>query len=133
MTAIFVGSFDPFHDGHRSIIERALRLFSRVVVGVGANPQKQYMYTPDERVALIREALGDSIEVEAYEGLTIDFARRHGAHYIVKGVRNADDFVYEQQQARWNKEHGDIETVLLLAEPELEELSSTSIRKEIMG
>lgn len=131
-TAVFVGSFDPFHDGHKSIVQRALQLFDRVVVGIGINPDKQYMFSVEERIERIRAAFPDSdIAVEAYSGLTIDFARSHGAQYIVKGVRNATDFVYEQQQAEWNKQHGGIETVLLLAEPGLEELSSTNVRKAL--
>lgn len=131
-TAVFVGSFDPFHDGHKSIVQRALQLFDRVVVGIGINPDKQYMFSVEERIERIRAVFPDSdIAVEAYSGLTIDFARSHGAQYIVKGVRNATDFVYEQQQAEWNKQHGEIETVLLLAEPGLEELSSTNVRKAL--
>lgn len=131
-TAVFVGSFDPFHDGHKSIVQRALQLFDRVVVGIGINPDKQYMFSVEERIERIRVAFPDSdIAVEAYSGLTIDFARSHGARYIVKGVRNATDFVYELQQAEWNKQHGGIETVLLLAEPGLEELSSTNVRKAL--
>lgn len=131
-TAVFVGSFDPFHDGHKSIVQRALQLFDRVVVGIGINPDKQYMFSVEERIERIRAAFPDNdIAVEAYSGLTIDFARSHGAQYIVKGVRNATDFVYEQQQAEWNKQHGGIETVLLLAEPGLEELSSTNVRKAL--
>jgi len=125
--SIFVGSFDPFHEGHASIIRRALNLFDKVVVGIGVNPQKQYMFSIEERIERIKAVFPD-ILVEAYEDLTIDFARRHGAEYIVKGVRNADDFVYEQEQALWNKDHGGIETILFLAEPGLENLSSTSIR-----
>lgn len=131
-TAVFVGSFDPFHDGHKSIVQRALQLFDRVVVGIGINPDKQYMFSVEERIERIRAVFPDNdIAVEAYSGLTIDFARSHGAQYIVKGVRNATDFVYEQQQAEWNKQHGGIETVLLLAEPGLEELSSTNVRKAL--
>lgn len=131
-TAVFVGSFDPFHDGHKSIVQRALQLFDRVVVGIGINPDKQYMFSVEERIERIRAAFPDGdITVEAYSGLTIDFARSHGAQYIVKGVRNATDFVYEQQQAEWNKQHGGIETVLLLSEPGLEELSSTNVRKAL--
>lgn len=127
---IYVGSFDPFHEGHASIVRRALALFDEVVVGIGVNPDKQYMFSVEERIERIKAAFPD-ITVEAYSDLTIDFAKRHDAGYIVKGVRNATDFVYEQQQAEWNKQHGGIETVLLFAEPGLEELSSTIVRKEL--
>lgn len=127
--AIFVGSFDPFHEGHMSIVSRALKLFDEVVVGIGVNPEKTYMFSIDERISRIKTVFPD-ITVEAYEGLTIDFAHRHSAEYIIKGVRNAEDFSYEQQQALWNKEHGGIETILLFAEPGLEKVSSTSIRNK---
>ena len=131
-TAIFVGSFDPFHAGHKSIVDRAARLFDKVVVGVGVNPDKHYMLSTEERVARTKDALKDTgVFVEAYEGLTIDFARRHNAQYIVKGVRNAEDFINEKWQAEWNKQHGAVETVLLLAEPELEQLSSSKIRTSV--
>ena len=132
-TAVFVGSFDPFHEGHKSIVDRALQLFDNVVVGIGVNPEKTYMLSANDRKEMIRNAYPDEqrIAVEVYDDLTIDFARRHNARYIIKGVRNAD--VYEQRQALWNKEHGNIETIILLAEPGLENVSSTAIRKEIKG
>lgn len=125
--AVFVGSFDPFHEGHASIVRRALKLFDNLVIGIGVNPDKTYMFTAGERKNII-ESKFPQIEVEIYEGLTIDFCKKHDANYIIKGVRNEQDFLYEQQQARWNKEHGNIETILLFAEQELEELSSTKIR-----
>ena len=134
-TAVFVGSFDPFHEGHKSIVDRALQLFDNIVVGIGVNPEKTYMLSANDRKEMIRNAYPyeQRIVVDVYDDLTIDFARRHNARYIIKGVRNADDFVYEQRQALWNKEHGNIETIILLAEPGLENVSSTAIRKEIKG
>ena len=132
LTAVFVGSFDPFHEGHASIVKRALRLFDRLVIGIGVNPEKHYLYTIEERKSRIK-ALFPTVEVESYEGLTVDFARSHGAEYIIKGVRNAQDFTYEQQQALWNKQHGGMETILLLAEPGLEEVSSTKIRENVLS
>lgn len=133
LISIFVGSFDPFHEGHKSIVDRALSLFDKVVVGIGVNPEKKYMFSVEERIERIRLFFPDEerITVEAYDDLTIDFAKRHRASYIVKGVRNAEDFVYEQKQAQWNKEHGGIETILLFAEPGLEDISSTKVRKQI--
>lgn len=130
---LFVGSFDPFHEGHESIVTRALELFDKVVVGIGVNPEKTYMYTPMERKKMIEDAFigNERVVVRTYTGLTIDFARFVGASHIVKGVRNADDFTYEQVQAAWNKEHGGIETILFFAEPGLEDLSSTKIRSDL--
>ncbi len=130
---VFPGSFDPFHEGHRNIVMRALDLFDEVVVGIGVNPDKQYMFSVEERLNKIQSEFQDNprVTVEAYEGLTIDFARKHQALYIIKGVRDIADFEYEQKQARWNKSHGGIETLLLLAEDGLESVSSTKIREEI--
>mgnify|MGYP004445087613 FL=1 len=131
-TAIFVGSFDPFHEGHKNRVERALQLFDNVIVGVGVNPQKQYKFSLEERLEQIKATLSEyDITVEAYSDLTIDFARRHKAQYIVKGVRNATDYLYEKETAAWNKAHGGVETILLLAEPKLEEVSSTRLRNEL--
>lgn len=129
-TCIFVGSFDPFHEGHASVLRRARELFDEVVVGIGINPKKQYMFTVEERLMKIKTLFPD-VTVETYEGLTIDFAHKHGAQHIVKGIRNEADFLYEREQALFNKEHGDIETIFLLAEPGLENVSSTRIRNEI--
>lgn len=133
MKAIFVGSFDPFHEGHRSVVLRAVKLFDTVVIGIGVNPQKHYMYSVEERTQIIADSLAgiDGIEIDHYSDLTIDFARRKNADYIVKGVRNAEDFVYEQQQALWNKQHSGLETILLLAEPGMEDISSTKIKESL--
>ena len=132
-TAVFVGSFDPFTEGHADIARRALLLFDHLVIGVGVNPKKEYMFSTDQRVSLIRKAMADDsrIEVEAYSDLTIDFARRHNARAIVKGLRNADDFVYEMPQADYNRQHGGIETVFLPSTPELRNVSSTAVRQAI--
>ncbi len=130
---LFVGSFDPFHAGHRSIVQRALSIFGEVVVAVAVNPDKHYMYSVEERMQKIRAEFSDNphVTVDHIEGLTIDYCRSHGICHIVKGVRNAVDFEYERQQAVWNKEHGQVETLLLFAEPGLENVSSTIIRENI--
>ncbi len=130
---LFVGSFDPFHEGHRSIVQRALSIFGEVVVAVAVNPDKHCMYTTQERMARIRAEFHDNprIIVDHVEGLTIDYCRSHGISHIVKGVRNAIDFEYERKQAEWNKQHGQVETLLLFAAPGLENVSSTAIRDNI--
>ncbi len=129
--AVFVGSFDPFHDGHKNVVERALRVVDRVVVGVSINEEKTYTHSMEERVDAVRRifAHDERVEVEPNGELTIDFAQRHGARVIVKGVRNAEDFAYEQEQALWNKRHGGIDTILFVADEEYTELSSTLIRE----
>ena len=130
-TAIFVGSFDPFTVGHDSIVRRALPLFDRLVIGVGVNVDKHYMWPADERVAAIRRryAVEKAIEVKTYDDLTVDFARRERAGYIIKGVRSVKDFEYEREQADINRRLSGIETILLYADPQLESISSSMVRE----
>ena len=129
-TAIFPGTFNPFTVGHADIVERALTIFDKVVIGVGYNPEKgdSNIYP---RVAHIKEVYEDNpkVEVEAYTDLTIDLARRHDATAIVKGVRSIKDFEYEREQAEFNKLLGEgIETALLYSKPEYTALTSTIVR-----
>lgn len=127
---VFAGSFDPFHSGHANIVERALELFDEIVIGVSINEKKTYAATLEERVESIRRIYRDEprVSVEANNGLTVDFAREHNAQCIIKGARNAEDFLYEQIQARWNREHGGIDTLLFCADKDLEGLNSSDIR-----
>lgn len=130
-TGIFVGSFDPFTIGHKSVVDRVLPLFDRVVIGVGVNERKQYMLTTDERVSAIRQLYaGDGrVVVESYSELTVDFAQRHGAQFVVKGVRNVRDFEYERDQADINRRLTGLETLLIYAEPGLDSVSSSVVRE----
>jgi pantetheine-phosphate adenylyltransferase len=130
-TGIFVGSFDPFTVGHDSILRRALPLFDKVVIGVGVNERKKSMLCAEERTERIARLYANEpkIEVKAYSDLTIDFARREGAKYIIKGVRSVKDFEYEREQAAINRRLSSIETLLLFAEPELESISSSVVRE----
>lgn len=130
-TGIFVGSFDPFTIGHKSVVDRVLPLFDRVVIGVGVNERKQYMLTTDERVSAIRQLYaGDGrVVVESYSDLTVDFAQRHGAQFVVKGVRNVRDFEYERDQADINRRLTGLETLLIYAEPGLDSVSSSVVRE----
>ena len=130
-TGIFVGSFDPFTIGHDSIVNRALKLFDRLVIGVGVNESKRYMLAPKERVEAIRKLYADEprVSVEQYSDLTVDFARRVGALFIVKGVRSVKDFEFEREQADINRRLTGIETVLFYALPGMESVSSTVVRE----
>ncbi len=128
----FVGSFDPFHEGHKNIVTRALTLFDEVIIGVSNNDQKQYAAPISTRVKAIQALYHGCprVVVAANDGLTVDFARRHAARCIIKGIRNVDDYRYERDQALWNKQHGGIETLLLVADEGLETVSSTAIRAD---
>ena len=130
-TGIFVGSFDPFTIGHDSIVRRALPLFDRIVIGVGQNEHKQYMQTAEARCRAIEQLYRDDprIEVKVYGGLTVDFAHSEGARFIIKGVRSVKDFEYEREQADINRRIGQVETLLLYAEPSYESISSSMVRE----
>ena len=132
-TGIFVGSFDPFTTGHDAIVRRALPLFDRIVIGVGVNERKKYMYSAEVRLRRIEAlyAAEPRVEAKAYSDLTIDFARREGAQFIIKGVRSIKDFEYEREQADINRKIGGIDTVLLYADPQLESVSSSMVRELI--
>lgn len=130
-TGIFVGSFDPFTIGHESVVRRALGLFDRLVIGVGVNERKHCMMTAAERVDSIKRLYeGESrIEVKTYSDLTVDFARREGAAYVVKGVRTMRDFEAEREQADINRRLEGLETIVLFTEPGLESVSSSMVRE----
>ena len=131
-TGVFVGSFNPFTVGHDSVVTRVLPLFDRLVIGVvGDQVHKPDMLSAEERIKAIADLYQDipAIEVKAYYGLAVDFARAENAHFIVKGVRSVKDFEYEREQADINRSLSGIETILLYAEPQLSSISSTMVRE----
>lgn len=132
-TAIFTGSFDPFTIGHADIVDRALPLFDRIVIGVGVNERKRCLLTADERVAAIERVYKDEprVEVRQYSDLTVDLAQREGAHFIIKGIRSVKDFEYEREQADVNLRIGGVETLFLFASPQLASVSSSVVRELI--
>ena len=132
-TAVFTGSFDPFTIGHKNIADRAKDLCEELVIGIGYNQRKEYMFSLEERVRAIEELFKYdlNVRVETYDDLTVDFARRQNADCIIRGVRSVKDFEYEREQAEINYRLSGIETVLLLAQPGLECVSSSMV-KELM-
>jgi pantetheine-phosphate adenylyltransferase len=133
-TAVFPGSFDPMTNAHLDVAGRAADLFDRLVVGVLNNPKKQALFPIDDRVALIRASvasLGAHVSVEAFDGLTVDFARRHDATFIVRGLRAVSDFEAELQMAHTNRKLApEIDTTFLMSALEYGYLSS-SLTKEV--
>ncbi len=131
-TAVYTGSFNPFTKGHYDIVSRALRIFDKVVIGIGYNPDKPYPENMDERLQRIESIFKDEscIEVKIFSGLAVDFAKQVNARVIIKGVRNVQDFEYEKTQAEVNSmlSGNEIETMLMVAKPELAWLSSTTVR-----
>lgn len=131
--AVFVGSFDPYTVGHDNILRRALPLFDRIVVGIGVNERKHYMQPAEQRQEHIRGIYADEpkVEVKTYTDLTVDFAQREQATFIVKGVRSVKDFEYEREQADINRRLSGIETILLYADPDYASVSSSMVRELI--
>ncbi|MCQ2341462.1 MAG: pantetheine-phosphate adenylyltransferase [Paludibacteraceae bacterium] len=128
--AIFPGSFDPFTVGHYDIVERATQLFDHITIGIGHNADKKDNGTAQERLKTIEKLFeGNSqVDVQLYEGLTVDFAREVGAQFILRGVRNTTDGEYERQMADANRDLGGIETVVLYTRPEYAHISSSLVR-----
>ncbi|ACA82324.1 MULTISPECIES: pantetheine-phosphate adenylyltransferase [Leuconostoc] len=129
--ALFPGSFDPLTNGHLDIIERASLMFDKVVVGVGYNTGKKALFTPEEKLALISEVVSDlpNVEVAIMHGLTVQFMAEIGARFIVRGLRNSKDFEYERDIAGVNSALADVETILLLAKPENQNISSSMVKE----
>ena len=132
-TGIFTGSFDPYTIGHDNILRRALPLFDRIIIGIGVSEQKKYMLSADMRKKKIQELYRNEprITVKTYNDLTIDFAKREMAQYIIKGVRSVKDFEYEREMAEANYRLSGIDTLLLFADPSLSFLSSSMVRELI--
>ena len=135
-TALFTGTFNPFTIGHADIVERALKIFDQIVIGIGYNPDKgskEGFMSPEieERVTQIRKVYENDprVIVEAYSDLTVDLAERHNAVAIVKGVRSIKDYEYERDQADFNRllSNG-LDTILFYSRPEFSALSSSMVR-----
>ena len=134
--AIFPGSFDPITNGHLDIVLRALPLFDEIIVAIGVNTQKKYLFSLEDRVQWIQEVFKNEpkVTVENYTGLTINYCKNRGAKYILRGIRSAADFEYEKTIAHLNNTmEPSIETVLILSKSELSSVSSTIVREIIIG
>jgi pantetheine-phosphate adenylyltransferase len=133
ITAIYPGTYDPVTFGHVDVISRAAGIFDRVVIGVVANPQhKRPMFSLDERVAFLRDALDElpNVEVDVFSELVVDFARRWDAKVIVKGLRVISDFEWEFQMNQLNRTLApDIETVYVMASPQVSFVSSSGVKE----
>lgn len=129
--AVFPGTFDPVTNGHLDLIRRASRLFPCVIVGVGNNPEKSEMFSAEERIAMIRDAVDgiENVSVKAYGGLTMEFVRDVGGTVILRGIRDSIDLRDEMQFANANLMVGDVETVFLMANDQTALTSSTLIKQ----
>ena len=128
--AIFPGSFDPITNGHSDIIKRGVSLFDEVIVAIGVNAEKKYMFSLDERKRFIEEAFKDEpkVRVITYSGLTIDLCKKENAEFILRGLRNPADFEFEKAIAHTNRMMSKIETVFLLTAARTSFISSSIVR-----
>ena len=131
--ALFPGSFDPFTLGHQDIVERGVTIFNEIVIGIGHNADKNYMFSLDQRKMFIEQCFQNNpkVKVMDYVGLTIDFCKSIEANYLLRGVRNNGDFEFEKGIARTNRELSDIETVFLLTSVQTSYISSSIVREII--
>lgn len=136
--AFYPGSFDPVTNGHLDVIKRGRRMFDKIIVGIGQNPDKETLFSPEERTEMVKEEVERivaqtpgraPVEVVAYEGLTVDFARSVGATVLLKGIRNLSDLQSEVQQALTNRQVGGLETAFVVAGQDFAYTSSTLIRQ----
>lgn len=131
--AVFPGSFDPITLGHYDIIKRSIPLFDEIIIAIGINAEKKYMFSLEERKRFIEEAFAEhsSISVVTYEGLTIDLCKKLKANFILRGLRNPADFEFEKAIAHTNRRLSKIETVFLLTAAKTSYISSSIVRDVI--
>ncbi|MBK6525612.1 MAG: pantetheine-phosphate adenylyltransferase [Crocinitomicaceae bacterium] len=129
--AVFAGSFDPFTKGHESVINRFVPLFDSIIIAVGINSTKQYMFSLESRLKHIESLCKTypNVSVETYAGLTVDFCKLKKAQYLIRGIRNTTDFEFEKSIAQMNKTLSGIETVFLITEPDVAPIHSSIVRE----
>jgi len=132
--ALFPGSFDPITLGHTDIINRTIPLFDKIIIGLGENSKKKYLFNTSQRKEWIEKIFSNEpkVEVQVYKNLTIHFCQEIGANYLIRGLRNASDFDYEKNIAQLNSAMAsEIESIFIIARPELSHISSTIVREII--
>lgn len=132
--AIYPGSFDPFTNGHKNVIERGVKVFDEVVVAVAHNTSKKTIFTLEERVEILNEIFKDraDVRVDYFEGLLVDYAKRMGTNIVLRGMRTVSDFEYELQMALANKSLSqELETVFMVTDSEFSHVSSSVIREVV--
>ncbi|MBF5027247.1 pantetheine-phosphate adenylyltransferase [Planobacterium oryzisoli] len=134
--AVFPGSFDPITLGHYDIVERAVPLFDKIIIAIGQNSQKKYMFSLEQRKEFIKKTFADfpTVEVDHFEGLTIDYCKSRGVKFILRGLRNPADFEFEKAIAHTNREltkSDRVETIFLLTSSGKSFISSSIVREII--
>ncbi|MEO0338350.1 MAG: pantetheine-phosphate adenylyltransferase [Bacteroidota bacterium] len=134
--AVFPGSFDPITIGHVDLVTRSLPLFDKIIVAVGINTQKKYLFSLEQRLEWLEAVFADEpkVEVGHFQNLTADYCNKIGAKYLLRGLRNASDFDYEKTISQLNNIiGGGLETIFLIAQPGYSHISSTIVREIIKG
>ena len=128
--AVFPGSFDPITLGHLDVVNRALPLFDEIIIAIGTNVAKKYMWSLDERMERIEKAFAKKpqIKIMSYTGLTADFCKAQEAQFILRGLRNTSDFTYEQTIAQANEKVNDVDSIFIICSPEYSHISSSIVR-----
>lgn len=128
--AVFPGSFDPITIGHIDIIKRAMKVFDEIIIAVGDNTDKKYMFPKEKRVEFVKQTFNNykSVKIESYNGLTVDFCKKNNTEFMIRGLRNPADFEFEKSIALTNRKMTDIETIFFLTSPENSFVSSSIVR-----
>ena len=128
--AVFPGSFDPITIGHVDIVKRAIKVFDEIIIAVGDNTDKKYMFPKEKRVEFVKQTFNsyNNIKVESYDGLIVDFCKKNNTEFMIRGLRNPADFEFEKSIALTNREMTDIETIFFLTSPDNSFVSSSIVR-----
>jgi pantetheine-phosphate adenylyltransferase len=128
--AVFPGSFDPITIGHVDIVKRGIKVFDEIIIAIGDNTDKKYMFPKEKRVEFVKQTFNnyDNIKIKSYDGLTVDFCKKNNIEFMIRGLRNPADFEFEKSIALTNREMTDIETIFFLTSPENSFISSSIVR-----
>ena len=133
--AVFPGSFDPITIGHLDIVKRGMKIFDKIIIAIGDNTDKKYMFSKEKRVEFVERTFSayDKIKGDSYQGLTVDFCKKNNIEFMIRGLRNPADFEFEKSIALTNREMTGIETIFFLTSPENSFISSSIVRDLIIN
>ena len=128
--AVFHGSFDPITIGHLDIVKRGIKIFDEIIIAIGDNTDKKYLFSKEKRVEFVKRTFSDydKVKIESYNGLTVDFCKKNNIEFMIRGLRNPADFEFEKSIALTNREMTGIETIFFLTSPENSFISSSIVR-----
>ena len=128
--AVFPGSFDPITIWHLDIVKRGIKIFDEIIIAIGDNTDKKYLFSKEKRVEFVERTFSDydKVKIESYNGLTVDFCKKNNIEFMIRGLRNPADFEFEKSIALTNREMTGIETIFFLTSPENSFISSSIVR-----